>query len=630
MKDDIDFAACMPIVARALLGEPNKALSSRHEWRYGKNGSLSINLKTGTFFDHELNEGGGVMRLIELRKGLEGADAIQYMRDIGCPITANGSVREEITYNAAADPFIGVTFKNARKDGNGQFHITRTWQYTDENNTELFEVCRLENGEGKKYKQRHKGVDGEYIDGVKGIRQVPYRLPDLIDAVAENKTIFIVEGEKCADAIVSLGGAATCNAMGAGKWPDELTHFFKDADVCILPDNDKPGADHAAKVFGKAQAVARRVRVLELPGLAPKGDVADWVEAGGTLDQLQELTETARSNPSEAKLDFPLTPWKDIAFDIEEEWRVEGVFPLVGLACLYGGPGSVKTFILLDLYARMARGGFWARREVKQCPVVYAAAEGGNGIKKRIAGLKKVAAEKGLLADIPFHLITVAPNLGTGDGDCKKLIADIEATGAKPGAIAIDTTTQALGGADENGEGMDQLVVNATAIANHFQCLVVLVHHTPVADDDRLRGKSSLLGGLDVSIISKREKGSFVATLTIKKMRDEDETQSFTVNLARVVLGTTKKGREVSTLVVETVEPGTAEFQKAGRKLPDSAVNALSALRYAIDEVGVIPPASNHIPNLGIGIKCVSPKQWREYANMTSTLPEGGQKGQEF
>jgi hypothetical protein len=100
------------------------------------------------------------------------------------------------------------------------------------------------------------------------------------------------------------------------------------------------------------------------------------------------------------KLAFPLIAWKDVAFDLEEECRVEGVLPLVGLACLYGGPGSGKTFILLDLFARMARGGFWGGREVKQCPVVYIAAEGSGGIKKRIVGLKNVAAEKGLPADI--------------------------------------------------------------------------------------------------------------------------------------------------------------------------------------------------------------------------------------
>jgi hypothetical protein len=243
--------------------------------------------------------------------------------------------------------------------------------------------------------------------------------------------------------------------------------------------------------------------------------------------------------------------------------------------------------------------------EVRQCPVVYIAAEGAGGIKKRIAGLKKVAAEKGLPIDIPFYLITVAPKLGAGDGDCKKLIADIEAQlpgGLQPGAITVDTTQQSLGGADENGTGMDMLVVNCTAIINAFPCLVILVHHSPVSDDERLRGKGSLGGGLDASIIIKREKGSMVAALIVKKMRDEDDGQAFTVNLARVVLGKTKKGREVSTLVVETVDPGATEV---------SAVNALSALRYALDEVGAIPPASNHIP---AGQKCVSVSQWREYA----------------
>jgi hypothetical protein len=285
--------------------------------------------------------------------------------------------------------------------------------------------------------------------------------------------------------------------------------------------------------------------------------------------------------------------------------------PACRIGCLYGGPGSVKTFILLDLFARMARGGFWGGREVKQGPVVYIAAGGGNGIKKRIAGMKKVAAEKDLPADIPFHLVTVAPNLGIGNGDCKKLIADTEATGVRPGAIAIDMTTQALGGSDENGAGMDILVVNATALAVHFKCLVVLVHHTPVSDDDRLRGKGSLLGGLDAAIIVKREKGSMAAALIVKKMRDEDDGQAFTINLGRVVLGMTKKGREVSTLVVETVEPGAAEGAKASRKLPVSATNALSALRYALDEVGAIPPACNHIP---AGQKCVSLSQWREYS----------------
>jgi hypothetical protein len=54
---------------------------------------------------------------------------------------------------------------------------------------------------------------------------------------------------------------------------------------------------------------------------------------------------------------------------------------------------------------------------------------------------------------VPYRLPELLEALAHGDS--KKLIADIEANAAKPGAIAIDTTTQALGGGDENGAGMD-------------------------------------------------------------------------------------------------------------------------------------------------------------------------------
>ena len=294
--DDIDFATHMGTVALALRGQP----VSKHgnEWRYGTNGSLSVDIKRGTFFNHETKEGGGVVAFI--RSEIPGTNELDYLAGLGCikkprdpaPPRSNGA--NEIPNDAAGDPFKNTTFKNTSP----QFHIVKTWSYVDEAGAGLFEVCRLENGKTgadgkpvKTYRQRHK-VNGEYIDNVKGIRQVPYRLPELINAAAASKIIFIAEGEKCADAVITLGGAATCNAMGAGKWPDGLTPFFKGADVVILPDNDKPGAKHAGMVAGKLQGVAKRVRVLDLPGLPPKGDVADWIAAGGTQTRLYELAET--------------------------------------------------------------------------------------------------------------------------------------------------------------------------------------------------------------------------------------------------------------------------------------------------------------------------------------------------
>ena len=40
--------------------------------------------------------------------------------------------------------------------------------------------------------------------------------------------------------------------------------------------------------------VAKRIRVLVLPDLPPKGDVVDWANAGGTREQLDALVEQAQ------------------------------------------------------------------------------------------------------------------------------------------------------------------------------------------------------------------------------------------------------------------------------------------------------------------------------------------------
>ena len=53
----------------------------------------------------------------------------------------------------------------------------------------------------------------------------------------------------------------------------------------------RPGRDHADLVGAALKGVARAVRMLELPGLPSKGDVVDWLDAGGTVQQLHELVE---------------------------------------------------------------------------------------------------------------------------------------------------------------------------------------------------------------------------------------------------------------------------------------------------------------------------------------------------
>ena len=83
----IDFAALMPDVARALLGEPNARLSTARELRYGTHGSLAVHVggpHAGTWRDHEADAGGGVLALVEREAGArDSREAMAWLRDAG-------------------------------------------------------------------------------------------------------------------------------------------------------------------------------------------------------------------------------------------------------------------------------------------------------------------------------------------------------------------------------------------------------------------------------------------------------------------------------------------------------------------------------------------------------------------
>ena len=169
--------------------------------------------------------------------------------------------------------------------------IDTVYPYRDELGETLFEVVRLV---GKKFSQRRPDGSGGVIWDLKGVRPVPFHLPELLEAIANGTTIFVTEGEKDVCTLAALGITATCNNGGAGKWKKKHAAFLKGADVVAIPDNDQPGRDHVEKVAASVQGVATRVRVLTLPDLKPKEDVTDWLKKrGGTVDRLWALVDQA-------------------------------------------------------------------------------------------------------------------------------------------------------------------------------------------------------------------------------------------------------------------------------------------------------------------------------------------------
>ncbi|TDO13792.1 hypothetical protein [Halomonas ventosae] len=261
-----DLALLMEPVARELLGEPNKALSKKGELRFGTHGSLAVKPEEGTWYSHEEEAGGGVLDLIARETGL-------------------GTRHEQLTWLEEH----GFREKSEPPKPPTKADEVARYRYNDAKGRPRFYVVRYEpQGQPKTFRQGRLDERGRFLPGVKGIdTRIPYHLDKL--AAQPEAEVYLVEGEKHVHALEELGLLATTNAGGAGKWTDEHSRYLAGRRVVILPDNDAPGIAHARKAQASLEAAGAEVQVVMLPGLPEKGDVIDWLDAGGTLEQLEEI-----------------------------------------------------------------------------------------------------------------------------------------------------------------------------------------------------------------------------------------------------------------------------------------------------------------------------------------------------
>src|ERR1035438_7116769 len=163
--------------------------------------------------------------------------------------------------------------------------IDTVYNYTDEHGSLLYQVVRYR--DPKSFSQRRpSGIPNEFIAGLGDVQTVPYNLPSVI---ASNKLVFVCEGERDGDNLAKLELTATSNSGGAEHFKPELARWFVDKRVCIIPDNDDKGRKHAAQVASILSPVVKSIKILTIPGLPEKGDVSDFLESGGTLEQLRTL-----------------------------------------------------------------------------------------------------------------------------------------------------------------------------------------------------------------------------------------------------------------------------------------------------------------------------------------------------
>lgn len=247
--------------------------------------------------------------------------------------------------------------------------IVAEYDYRDENGQLLYQVVR---DAAKQFRQRRPNASqgtGEpaWTYNMDGVTRVLYRLPEVVVAVAMQrdgkfpKPIFIVEGEKDANAVAALGLVATCNSGGAGKWRPELTETLRGArKVVILPDNDEPGRQHARSVVASLTGAVESVAVLTMPGLPDKGDASDWISQGGTKAELLRIAELATTEDESAerfvKASRSLRTMIDDNRPMPPSLLGDGLITAGSLSILGGMPGLGKSWLTLQLAAAISTG----------------------------------------------------------------------------------------------------------------------------------------------------------------------------------------------------------------------------------------------------------------------------------
>jgi hypothetical protein len=323
--------------------------------------------------------------------------------------------------------------------------------------------------------------------------KIPYRLPELLSH--DEAPVLIVEGEKDADNLTSAGFVATTNSGGAGKWTPDLNQHFKDRDIYILPDNDEKGANHATQVAAALDGIARSIRVVTLPGLAPKGDVSDWLNSGGTVDQLADLLRAAPEFNAPEPLPTPAihaTPytWKDPATIARREW-LYGYLLIRKFVSGTVSPGGVGKSSLIAAEALAMVSGrdlldtqpkeklrvwLWNLEDPQEETVrkVQAAALHYDLSPEDIGDRLYVDSGR----DQPL-VIATASRTGTliARPVSEALVAEI--TARKIDVLIIDPFVSCHEVAENDNQAMDMIVKEWGKIADRGNCAVHLVHHTP-------------------------------------------------------------------------------------------------------------------------------------------------------
>ncbi len=360
----------------------------------------------------------------------------------------------------------------------------------------------------------------------------------------------------------------------------------------------------AASLRGRGESLDADTLASECQRCADECDriseVSAWENARDACEALNtSQAPNGKGNPDKLAVElaaqiappqrFKFSTLGEVMTRPDPEFLIERVLVAGATSLLTAKHASFKSFIALDMALCVATGKPWHGFKVKRGAVVYIAAEGAAGIKKRARAWldyhDEATPENFLVLDVPVQIADEATRAA--------FIAEVLAL--EPALIILDTLARCAVGLEENsskdmGNFADALGKLAHATGAH----ILTVHHNNKGGD--YRGSSAVPAAVDTHLSLER-KGDTV-TLEILKQKDAEEIGPLFFEKKDVsIAGTQGQAHSIVFERLETRDTGAGGFNDVEQKAFDALFECY-------------------------GSESVSTSQWKRAASHEKDLPE--------